>query len=203
MTDKNQGGKKIVISVFLFNILLRGVSMNILILTGSPRKGSNTDILAKAFADGASLKHNVEIISVCDCKVNPCIGCNSCFKREGNECFQNDGMAEIYAKMANADMLVIASPVYFYGISAQLKNIIDRCHTPMRKNFKIKSTALLLVAGSSNPCVFDAIVRQYELIVDYFHFEDKGKILVGSVNEKGAIADREELQLAYKLGNDI
>ena len=177
--------------------------MNILILTGSPRKGSNTDMLAEAFADGARLKHNVEIISVNDYKVNPCIGCNSCFTREGNKCFQNDGMEQIYAKMANADMLVIASPVYFYGVSAQLKNVIDRCHTPMRKNFKIKNTALLLVAGSSKPCVFDAIVRQYELIVDYFHFEDKGRILVGGVNEKGAIADREELKDAYLLGTTV
>ena len=161
--------------------------MNILILTGSPRKDSNTDILAKAFADGASGNHNVEIVSVGDYKVNPCVGCNSCFKREGNACFQKDDMTEIYAKMSNADMLVVASPVDFYGISAQLKNIIDRCHTPMRKNFKIKKTALLLVAGSSKPCVFDAIVKQYELIVDYFHFEDKGRILVGGVNDKGAI----------------
>ena len=112
-------------------------------------------------------------------------------------------MADIYAKMANADMVVIASPVYFYGISAQLKNIIDRCHTPMRKNFKIKKTALLLVAGSSKPCVFDAIVRQYELIVDYFHFEDKGKVLVGGVNDKGAIAERKELQDAYNLGANL
>lgn len=177
--------------------------MNILILTGSPRKGSNTDMLAKAFADGARDNHNVETISVCDCKVNPCVGCNSCFTREGNKCFQNDSMSEIYEKMANADMLVVASPVYFYGISGGLKNIIDRCHTPMRKNFKIKNTALLLVAGSSKPCVFDAIVKQYELIVDYFHFEDKGRVLVGGVNDKGAIAGREELEEAYLLGKNL
>ncbi|MDE6604973.1 MAG: NAD(P)H-dependent oxidoreductase [Clostridia bacterium] len=177
--------------------------MNILILTGSPRKGSNTDMLANAFADGARLKHNVEIVSVNDYKINACIGCNTCFTRDGNKCFQNDGMEQIYAKMANANMLVVASPVYFYGISAQLKNIVDRCHTPMRKNFKIKNTAMLLVAGSSKPCVFDAIVRQYQLIVDYFHFEDKGMILVGGVNEKGAIADREELKQAYSLGESL
>lgn len=177
--------------------------MNVLILTGSPRKESNTDILAKAFADGAKTKHNVEIISVNDYKVNACIGCNSCFSREGNKCFQNDGMTEIYSKMSNADMLVIASPVYFYGISAQLKNIIDRCHTPMRKNFNIKSLALLLVAGSTKPCVFDAIIKQYELIIDYFNFEDKGRALVGGVNDRGAIADRKELKEAYNLGANL
>lgn len=174
--------------------------MKILILTGSPRKGGNTDILAKAFADGASINNEVEILSVNDCKVDPCIGCNTCFTREGNRCFKNDGMQTVYDKMAQADMLVVASPVYFYGVSAQLKNIIDRCHTPMRKGFKIKNTALLLVAASSGDTVFDAIVRQYELIVDYFHFDDKGRILVGGVNGKGDIAGRKELEEAYKLG---
>lgn len=177
--------------------------MNIVILNGSPRKDGNTEMLAQAFANGANQNHNVQIIDVCDYNVNPCIGCNSCFSREGNKCFRDDGMQEIYIKMANADMLVIASPVYFYGISAQLKNIIDRCHTPLRKSFNIKSLALLLVAGSSKPFVFDSIIKQYELILDYFHFEDKGRVLVGGVNDKGTIAQREELQQAYLLGKNI
>ena len=177
--------------------------MKILILTASPRKGGNTDILAKAFADGAMENNNVETVDVCDCKINPCVGCNSCFTRENNRCFQNDGMQSIYEKAADADMLVVASPVYFYGISAQLKAVIDRFHTPARKNFKIKKVALLLTAGSSKQSVFGAIVRQYELIVDYFKFEDKGRILVGGVNDKGAINGREELNQAYLLGKSI
>ena len=177
--------------------------MKIVILTGSPRKCGNTDVLAQAFADGAKINNDVEIINVCDFKVNPCMGCNSCFTREGNKCFQNDAMQEIYAKLSQADMLVIASPVYFYGISAQLKAVIDRIHTPTRKTFKIKSLALLLTAGSTKSSVFDAIAKQYELILDYFHFEDKGRIFVGGVNDKGAIAGREELGQAYALGKSI
>ena len=164
--------------------------MKILIITGSPRKGGNTDILAKSFADGAKLNNDVEIISINDVDVKPCIGCNTCFTRDGNRCFQKDEMESIYDKMSAADMLVIASPVYFYGVSAQLKNIIDRCHTPMRKTFNIKNTALLLVAASSNQSVFDGIIRQYELIVDYFHFNDRGRVLVGGVNGKGDIVGR-------------
>ena len=97
----------------------------IIIIVGSMRKGGNTDLLAQAFAEGASKNNIVEIVSVSDYKVNPCIGCNSCFTREGNQCFQKDNMAEIYEKLKVADMAVIASPVYFYGISAKLKAIID------------------------------------------------------------------------------
>ncbi|MDE5616437.1 MAG: flavodoxin family protein [Clostridia bacterium] len=177
--------------------------MKVLILTGSPRKGGNTDILAEAFAVGARENHDVEILNVCEYKINPCVGCNSCFSRENNKCFQDDGMQIIYDKTADADMLVVASPVYFYGISAQLKAVIDRFHTPARKTFNIKKTALLLTAGSSKSSVFDAIVRQYELIVDYFKFEDKGMLLVGGVNDKGAINGREELRQAYILGKSI
>ena len=62
--------------------------MNIVILSGSPRKGGNTEILAESFAQGASSKHNVDFISVRDYHINPCIGCNSCFKRDDQSCIQ-------------------------------------------------------------------------------------------------------------------
>lgn len=111
----------------------------IVVLAGSMRKGGNTDLLAQAFAEGAGKNNTVEIVSVADYKVNPCIGCNSCFNREGNQCFQKDDMMKIYEKLKIADIIVIASPVYFYGISAQLKAMIDRLHTPMRNEFRVKS----------------------------------------------------------------
>ncbi len=93
---------------------------NIIVLAGSVRKGGNTDQLVQAFASGAEKNNNVEIISVADYKVNPCIGCNTCFEREGHKCFQKDDMQEIYEKLKVADILVIASPVYFYGVSANV-----------------------------------------------------------------------------------
>ena len=126
---------------------------NIVILVGSMRRDGNTDLLAQAFAEGARENNSVEIVSVADYKVNPCIGCNSCFTREGNQCFQKDDMAEIYKKLKMADVLVIASPVYFYGISAELKAIIDRLHTPMRNEFQIKKLVLLLVGAATLPAL--------------------------------------------------
>lgn len=112
---------------------------NIIVLSGSPRKGGNTDLLVDAFVKGAEKNNNVEVISVADYKVNPCIGCNSCFDRTGHECFQQDDMQIVYDKLKCADVIVVASPVYFYGVSAQLKAIIDRLHTPMRNDFKVKN----------------------------------------------------------------
>ncbi len=175
----------------------------VLILTGSMRKGGNTDLLAQAFAEGAEKNNEVEIVSVADYKVNPCIGCNSCFTREKNECFQNDDMPVIYEKLREADTVVIASPVYFYGISAQLKAVIDRLHTPMRDEFHIKRLALLLVGAASLPELFDAIKLQYQLVLNFFHLEDAGMVLVRGAKDKGDVKNGDGLKRAYELGESI
>ena len=177
--------------------------MNILILSGSPRKGGNTELLVEAFVKGASQKHHVEVVSVHDYKVNPCMGCNACFKSERNSCVQKDDMPLIYEKMAVADMLVIASPVYFYGLSAQLKAVIDRFHNPIRDTYHIKKTALLLVGAASLPELFDGILAQYRLCLNFFKLEDAGRVLVRGVKDKGDIQNTEAIQKANELGLNI
>ena len=174
-----------------------------MVLVGSMRKEENIDLLAKAFVDGASKKNDVEIISVAEYKVNPCRGCNSCFERKDNSCFQKDDMEIIYRKLAKVDMIVIASPVYFYGISSKLKAIVDRLHTPLRNNFRVKKLGLLLVAAATLPTVFDAIEIQYKLVLDFFKLEDAGRVLVRGVKDKGDIKGNKALEEAYKLGMNI
>jgi len=177
--------------------------MSILIISGSPRKGGNTELLAEAFAKGAAKHHHVEIVSVRDYKVNPCLGCNACFKSEVNTCAQKDDMTVIYEKMSQADMLVIASPVYFYSISAQLKAVIDRFHNPIRDTFHIKKMAILLVGAASLPELFDAILTEYNLCLKFFDIEDAGKVLVRGVKDKGDINNTDALNEAYTLGLSI
>ena len=176
---------------------------NIIILAGSMRKNGNTALLAKSFAEGATKNNNVEIISVADYNVNPCIGCNSCFTRKGNQCFQNDDMIQIYEKLQNADIVVIASPVYFYGISAQLKAIIDRLHTPMRNTFHIKKLGLLLVGAAELPNLFDPILMQYQMVLNFFRLESIGTVLVRGVKDTGDIENNHALKEAYELGASI
>ena len=160
-------------------------------------------MLVEAFVKGASQKHHVEVVSVHDYKVNPCMGCNACFKNEANACVQNDDMCLIYDKMAVADMLVIASPVYFYGLSAQLKAIIDRCHNPIRDSFRIKKMALLLVGAASLPELFDSILAQYRLCLNFFKLEDAGRVLVRGVKDKGDIRNADALHEAFHLGSNV
>ncbi len=176
--------------------------MNILILSGSPRKGGNTELLAKAFAKGVAEHHHVEIVSVRDVNLNPCMGCNACFNTNG-VCAHKDDMTVIYEKMSQADMLVIASPVYFYGISAQLKAVIDWFHNPIRDSFHIMKSALLLVGAASVPELFDAILTEYNLCLKFFGIEDAGSVVVKGVKEKGDINNTDALKDAYRLGQII
>jgi multimeric flavodoxin WrbA len=177
--------------------------MNILILSGSPRKGGNTDLLVEAFVKGVSQKHHVEVVSVRDYKVNPCMGCNACFKSKDNTCVQKDDMPLVYEKMSQANMLVIASPVYFYGLSAQLKAVIDRFHNPIRDTFPIKKSALLLVGAATLPDLFDSILAQYQLCQNFFKLEDAGRVLVRGVKDKGDIKNTNALNEAFELGQQI
>lgn len=98
----------------------------ILILSGSPRKGGNSDTLCDQFGKGAQEAGNqVEKIFLRDKKVNYCVGCGACFN-SGKPCPQKDDAAEIVEKMIAADVIVMATPVYFYTMDAQMKTLIDR-----------------------------------------------------------------------------
>lgn len=175
----------------------------IVVLVGSPRKGGNTSMLVDSFVQGARQHHEVEIISVSDVKVNPCLGCNACFVGEKHSCVQQDDMGKIYDTLKNVDVLVIASPVYFYGISSQLKAVIDRLHNPIRDTFAIKRLALLAVGAAELPELFDAIKTEYQLVLNFFKLDNAGMVLVRGVNAKGDIVGNPALKEAFDLGLKI
>ena len=102
------------------------MSKKVLILSGSPRKGGNSDTLCDRFMQGAvEAGHEVEKIRVAEKKIGFCSGCYYC-QKSGGVCAKKDDMPEILQKMIDADVIVLASPVYFYSIDAQLKALIDR-----------------------------------------------------------------------------
>lgn len=109
-------------------------------------------------------------------------------------------MGRVFEKLSDADILVIASPVYFYGVSAQLKALIDRFHSPERNNIGVKGLALLLVGADTIPKLFDSIIMQYRLTLEYFNLKDYGMVLVGGVEEKAAIVGNEKLTEVHSLG---
>lgn len=176
---------------------------NIVVLSGSPRKNGNTDLLVQAFAEGASTKHHVDVLPVAAMNIAPCQGCNTCCSREGHACYQQDDMYMIYEKLKSADTVVLASPVYFYGISAQLKAVVDRLHTPMRNEFPVHQLVLILVGAAELPELFNAIKEQYHLILNFFGLNDAGMVLIRGAKEKGDVVQTDGLHQAYMLGCSI
>ena len=150
--------------------------MNILVLNGSPRKKGNTEIMADAFIKGALEQgHQVEKVNLGHMKIAPCLACEFCFTHNG-VCVQKDDMAEILDKVDNADMIVFASPIYWFSISAQLKAAIDRLYARAKKGFNIRYAALLLDSASDG--VYRSAVAAYEDTCSYLRWENKGILTV-------------------------
>ncbi len=102
------------------------MSKKVLVLSASPRRGGNSDLLCDQFMKGAQeVGHEVEKIFLKDKKINYCMGCGTCYNGK-KSCPQKDDMAEVLEKMIAADVIVMATPVYFYTMAAQMKTLIDR-----------------------------------------------------------------------------
>ena len=102
--------------------------MNVLILNGSPRKNGNTSNALRAIEDGLKSRHTVESLNVYDFTFRPCRNCDAC-KRNGGNCIQADDTVKIINKVAAADLVIFGSPVYWWGISAQLKDVVDKFYS--------------------------------------------------------------------------
>lgn len=177
---------------------------NILVISGSPRKNGNTEMLAKAFVDGAILAGNhVKILSVIGKHIGGCLGCNACRRNSDNKCVLNDDMIECYNIMAKADVIVFATPIYFYGASSQLKAMIDRLHNPIRNTFKVKKLGLLAVCADNEMAVFNSVKEMYNSCLRYFSLENGGIVTVCGVEEKGDISGNTALSEAEEMGRNI
>ena len=173
------------------------------VLMGSPRQNGNTARLVRAFAGGLDVRHEIEILNVTRLDIHPCLGCNACFRDALHRCPQHDDMVRVYKVLADTDVLVVASPVYFYGISAQLKMLVDRLHNPIRNSFRISRMVLLAVGAATLPQLFDSIVMQYRLCLRFFQLRDLGSVLVRGVKEAGAIEGNAALDEARHLASTI
>ena len=124
------------------------MNKNILIISASPRKDGNSDLLCDEFAKGArSTGHRVEKVRLADKTIHYCRGCGAC--NDTHVCLQKDDMAELLDKMVAADVIVLASPVYFYTIDGQLKTFIDRC-VPRYTEISNKDVYFILTAADTS-----------------------------------------------------
>ena len=138
--------------------------MKIVIVNGSPRKG-NTYSAINAFVEGAKDNNDIEIIDSYKLKISPCIACGTCECYKG--CVAKDDSNPTVDKLVNADMIIFATPVYWWGMSAQLKLIIDKCYC-RGLQLKNKKIGLIIVGGSPVDSIqYELICRQFDCMADY------------------------------------
>ena len=169
--------------------------MRILVLNGSPRPNGNTKGMVEAFREGAvTAGHQVDVVDVCRLKIGGCLACEYCHTKGHGSCVQKDDMQEVYALLKEAEMLVIASPIYYHGISGQLKCVIDRFYAAAypTKPPHLKKVAMILSSGDAN--MYDGAMFSYQGdFLDYLGLEDVG-VFTAHGGENGSAAKLNELK---------
>lgn len=175
---------------------------NIVVLSGSPRRGATTDKLTEAFIRGAvSVGNTVELFRTSDMKIGGCLGCGHCFKEPG-VCVQKDDMQKIYVALKKADVIVLASPVYYFSVTAQLKPAIDRFYSLLKIGMPAKRAALLLTCGGQADSA-DSTISMFRQISNFLKWEEAGIIVAPRLHKPEEIDGREELLTATELGKNI
>lgn len=177
--------------------------MNIIVLMGSPNVKGSTSILVDSFKKGAEESgHTVDVVDVCHADIHPCTGCVAC-GYEG-DCVQRDDMLNIRQNLLGCDMVVFATPQYYYGMSAQLKTVVDRfCSFNSSLNRRHLKAALLTVAWNADDWTFDALTAHYKTLVRYINFEDKGMILGYGCGSPSMTNSSKYPNEAYLLGRSL
>ncbi len=180
---------------------------NIIILNGSPRSGGNTELLARAFAEGATeAGHSVEQFDLGKLSIAPCLGCLQGGQDKLSPCVQKDDMDKIYPVYEAADLFVFASPMYYWSFSAQFKTAFDRLFAVMEASGyqnPPKECVLLMAAEEDSAENFAPIAAYYESLLQHLGWTDKGRVLAGGVMNIGDIAGKPALEEARQLGASL
>ena len=172
----------------------------VLILSSSPRKGGNSEMLAAAFARGAQAAgHDVETMHLREKKYGFCRGCFACLKR--GSCVLQDDAAEIVAKAHDADVLVFATPVYYYSVSGQLKTMLDRLNPLFDTDYAFTKAYLLATAAEDETETVRGTEMAVQGWVDCFdRCAMAGVVFAGGVDAVGDIEGHPALARAEQMG---
>jgi len=150
--------------------------MRVLILNGSPRSKGNTSQMIKAFCEGLEhAGHEYDVYSVCKMNIHGCLACEYCHGKGEGRCIQKDDMQNIYHQLKEAEMLVIASPIYYHGLTGQLKCVIDRFYATAYPNKPEKLQKVAMFLSSGDPDMYDGALFSYQGdFLDYLKLEGMG-----------------------------
>lgn len=172
--------------------------MKILVLNGSPRPNGNTAAMVEAFVKGASENgHNIIVVPVCQKKIAGCLACEYCHTKGEGKCVQKDDMQEVYPVLAEAEMIVLASPIYYHSFTGQLQCAINRIYA-LDKPKKLKKAALILSSGDNK--VYDGAIYEYQnSFLNYLKLENMGIFTAHGKQNKS----EEKLNELYEFGRSL
>lgn len=176
----------------------------VLIISTSLRRNSNSDYIAREFERGAKDAGNeVEFVSLIGKKIDFCIGCLSCQLTQ--ECVIKDDANEIAEKVKNADVVVYATPVYYYEMSGQMKTLIDRMNCLFPSDYKFRDVYLLAASAEDEESAMDGAVKGVQGWVDCFEKAKLAGVIRGTgLTETGeAKKDEDVLKKAYEMGKGV
>lgn len=181
------------------------MSKKVIVLNGSPRAKGNTAELIRALIEGAeSAGHTVTCFDLQKMNIHPCLGCCGGGKDCNSPCVQKDDMDKIYPIYKDADLVVLASPLYYWTISSQLKAAFDRLFAVAECNENyanpIKECALIMAAEGNG---FQETLYWYDNLMKHLGWTDKGKVLCGGVFNVGDIKGNPKLDEARDFGRNI
>jgi multimeric flavodoxin WrbA len=185
--------------------------VKVLGISSSPRAEGNSDLLLReALAGAESAGAAVEYLSLRGAKIGPCIECNACY-REG-ACVVRDGYQEVFEKLLAADRLVFATPIFFMGVCAQAKLLVDRCQCLWARKYILKQplyedgprdrrAMVIAVGGCSSKKMFDSVRLTFRYFFDALEMRCAGRLFVNRVDDKGEILEHPQaMPEARRLG---
>ncbi len=183
------------------------IMKKIVILLGSPRKNGNSERLAKSFATGSeSQGAHVRFFRLHNMNIKGCSDCRQCWS-SGKHCIVADDMSQLYESIDNADVIVFATPLYWYSWSAQIKAVWDRMlpyvSDKAKTTVKGKQGVLLVTAGDEREDVFDAVLESFDRSASLLGLKQAGKICAHNVYDIGDIEDGNWLDRAKELGASV
>ena len=181
---------------------VRGKKMKIAVITGSPHKEGTSALLADKFIEGAKTAgHDVFRFNSAFEEVHPCIGCDRCGMN--GPCIYKDSMSKLNPELLASDLVAFVTPLYYYGMSAQIKTVIDRFYANNSRLHVSKKAILMATAYNSSDWTFNALTEHYKTLVRYMGWEDAGMVLAVGCGGRSDIERTDFPNQAYKLGLNL
>ena len=182
------------------------MSKKIVILNGSPRRKGNTSSLVKAFTEGAeSAGNTVTEFFLDSMNIHGCKGCFGGHSSRECPCVQKDDMVKIYPAVKECDVIVLATPLYYWNMSGQIRTAVDRLFALEENDGNLlrghdRASALLMSAAGQ---AFEDVVLYYDHLLEHLRWKNLGHVLAGGNSKAGDIEEKPEIQKAYEIGISI